>query len=120
MSAMILSISLKRPLAAAIAATLGLGLMPQIAAAEPMHGIAMIGEPALPADFDHLPYANPDAPKGGKITYGVVGTFDSLNPDDRAGRLHLGARPVRSGLRQARVRDRCSSAAPTSPSPSTA
>jgi peptide/nickel transport system substrate-binding protein len=44
-----------------------------------MHGIAMIGDPALPANFDHLPYANPDAPKGGKITYGVVGTFDSLN-----------------------------------------
>jgi peptide/nickel transport system substrate-binding protein len=42
--------------------------------------IAMIGEPALPAGFDHLPYANPDAPKGGKITYGVVGSFDSLNP----------------------------------------
>ncbi len=80
MSAVILSISLKRPLAAAIAATLGLGLVPQIAAAEPMHGIAMIGEPALPADFDHLPYADPAAPQGGKITYGVVGTFDSLNP----------------------------------------
>jgi peptide/nickel transport system substrate-binding protein len=45
-----------------------------------MHGIAMIGDPALPPDFDHLPYANPDAPKGGKITYGVVGSFDSLNP----------------------------------------
>ena len=40
----------------------------------------MHGEPALPADFDHLPYANPDAPKGGRITYGFVGTFDSLNP----------------------------------------
>ena len=51
-----------------------------IAVAEPRHGIAMHGEPALPADFDHLPYANPDAPKGGRITYGVVGTFDSLNP----------------------------------------
>ncbi len=80
MSAIILSISLKRPIAAAIAATFGLGLTPQLAAAQPMHGIAMIGDPALPADFDHLPYANPDAPKGGKITYGVVGTFDSLNP----------------------------------------
>ena len=32
------------------------------------------------ADFEHLPYANPDAPKGGRITYGNVGTFDSLNP----------------------------------------
>jgi peptide/nickel transport system substrate-binding protein len=79
MTAMIFSIALRRPLAAAIAATIGLGLMPQLAAAAPMHGIAIIGDPALPADFDHLPYANPDAPKGGKITYGVVGTFDSLN-----------------------------------------
>ena len=48
--------------------------------AEPRHGIAMHGEPALPADFDHLAYANPDAPKGGRITHGLVGTFDSLNP----------------------------------------
>ncbi len=79
MSATILSIALKHPIAAAVAATLGLGLVPQLAAAEPMHGIAMIGDPALPPDFDHLPYVNPDAPKGGKITYGVVGTYDSLN-----------------------------------------
>ncbi len=43
-------------------------------------GIAMHGSPALPADFDHLAYANPDAPKGGRITYGGIGTFDSLNP----------------------------------------
>jgi peptide/nickel transport system substrate-binding protein len=50
------------------------------AAAEPRHGIAMHGEPALPADFQHLPYANPDAPKGGRITYANVGSFDSLNP----------------------------------------
>ena len=44
------------------------------------NGIAMHGTPALRAGFDHFPYANPDAPKGGKITYGVVGTFDGLNP----------------------------------------
>lgn len=50
------------------------------AGAQPSHGIAMIGEPALPADFQHLPYVNPNAPKGGKVTYGVVGTFDSTNP----------------------------------------
>ena len=48
--------------------------------AEPRHGIAIIGEPSLPADFANLPYANPDAPKGGNIGYGVVGTFDNLNP----------------------------------------
>lgn len=52
----------------------------QPAAAEPSHGLAMQGEPALPADFDHLPYANPDAPKGGTITYAWQGSFDSLNP----------------------------------------
>ncbi|MCR9122859.1 MAG: extracellular solute-binding protein [Phyllobacteriaceae bacterium] len=45
-----------------------------------MHGIAMHGEPALPADYTHFPYANPDAPQDGVVTYGVVGTFDSLNP----------------------------------------
>ncbi|MEN9062761.1 extracellular solute-binding protein [Ponticoccus litoralis] len=48
--------------------------------AEPQHGIAMYGDPALPADFASFPYANPDAPKGGKIVLGEVGTFDSLNP----------------------------------------
>lgn len=40
----------------------------------------MHGEPALPADFAHLPYVNPDAPKGGRVSYGVVGTFDSVRP----------------------------------------
>ena len=48
--------------------------------AEPSHGIAMQGEPELNTGFSHLPYANPAAPKGGRITYGVAGTFDSLNP----------------------------------------
>ncbi len=47
--------------------------------AEPKHGIAMYGEPALPPDFVSLPYANPDAPKGGTIVQGEVGNFDSLN-----------------------------------------
>jgi peptide/nickel transport system substrate-binding protein len=50
------------------------------AVAEPVHGIAMHGEPALPADYKHFPYVSPDVKKGGKINYGVVGTFDSLNP----------------------------------------
>ena len=46
----------------------------------PEHAIAMHGEPKLPAGFDHMPYANPSAPKGGRLTQGVLGTFDSLNP----------------------------------------
>jgi peptide/nickel transport system substrate-binding protein len=44
------------------------------------HAIAMHGAPALPADFTHMPYANPAAPKGGRLVWGVLGTFDSLNP----------------------------------------
>ncbi|WP_425115966.1 extracellular solute-binding protein [Bradyrhizobium sp.] len=40
----------------------------------------MHGAPALPADFTHMPYANPDAPKGGRLVQGILGTFDSLNP----------------------------------------
>ena len=44
------------------------------------HAIAMHGEPALPAGFTHFPYANPDAPKGGRVDYAVQGSFDSLNP----------------------------------------
>lgn len=48
--------------------------------AEPVHGISMHGRPALPADYRNFTYVNPAAKKGGRITYGVVGTFDSLNP----------------------------------------
>lgn len=48
--------------------------------AEPVHGVAMHGNPALPADFKNFPYVNPSVKKGGKIAYGVVGTYDSLNP----------------------------------------
>jgi peptide/nickel transport system substrate-binding protein len=61
--------------------SLGLaGCLVAAAFAEPRHAIAMHGDPALPADFTHFPYANPDAPKGGSITYCVVGSFDNLNP----------------------------------------
>ena len=55
-------------------------LLGQFSLAEPQHGIAMYGDPALPPDFVSLPYANPTAPKGGSITLGNTGGFDSLNP----------------------------------------
>ncbi len=42
--------------------------------------IAMHGEPALAAPFNHLPYADPAAAKGGRLSIGFLGTFDSLNP----------------------------------------
>lgn len=60
---------------------IGLAMQPvYLADAAPLHGIAMHGDPALPPDYKHFSYVNPDVKKGGKITYGVVGTFDNLNP----------------------------------------
>jgi peptide/nickel transport system substrate-binding protein len=50
------------------------------ASAAETRAIAMHGEPALAADFSHMPYANPDAPKGGRLVWGMLGSFDSLNP----------------------------------------
>jgi peptide/nickel transport system substrate-binding protein len=67
-------------LATAIAIGAAVAMAGGAVRAELRHGIAMHGEPALPPAFAHLPYANPDAPKGGRITYGNVGTFDSMNP----------------------------------------
>lgn len=55
------------------------------ARAEPAHGIAMYGDPALPPDFVALPHANPAAPQGGRIVFAEVGGFDSLNPYIRLG-----------------------------------
>ncbi len=70
----------------AASVVLALALTGQSALAEPRHGIAMYGEPALPPDFVSLPQANPDAPKGGRIVFGESGSFDSLNPYITKGR----------------------------------
>jgi peptide/nickel transport system substrate-binding protein len=64
--------------AALVALALAVPLQPALA--DPVHGIAMYGQPALPPDFVSLPYANPQAPKGGSIAFGESGSFDSLNP----------------------------------------
>jgi peptide/nickel transport system substrate-binding protein len=64
-------------------AALAFGVLAAVAVparSEPGYAIAMHGAPALPADFSHMPYANPDAPKGGRLVQGLLGTFDSLNP----------------------------------------
>jgi len=68
-------------------ASVALAVLATTALAEPKHGIAMYGDPALPPDFVSLPYANPDAPKGGRIVQGEVGSFDSLNPHILKGRV---------------------------------
>jgi microcin C transport system substrate-binding protein len=44
------------------------------------HAVSLIGPAALPPNFAHFPYANPNAPKGGDVALGAVGTFDSFSP----------------------------------------
>jgi peptide/nickel transport system substrate-binding protein len=56
----------------------------------PAHAISMYGSPALPPDFVSLPQVNPDAPRGGRIVFGEVGGFDSLNPYILRGRAPWG------------------------------
>ncbi|HEY3920443.1 MAG TPA: extracellular solute-binding protein [Stellaceae bacterium] len=49
--------------------------------AEPQHGLSLFGDPLkYPPGFTHFDYVNPDAPKGGSVRFGDVGTFDNLNP----------------------------------------
>ncbi len=50
------------------------------ARAEPSHGISMHGDLFYSSDFEHFSYTNPDAPKGGAVSLGALGSFDSLNP----------------------------------------
>lgn len=49
-------------------------------AAEPIHALAMHGAPLHAAGFKSFAAVNPDAPKGGRLVQGVLGSFDSLNP----------------------------------------
>jgi peptide/nickel transport system substrate-binding protein len=67
-----------------------LSLCAAVVQADPRHGIAMYGEPALPPDFVSLPQANPDAPKGGSFRWGEAGSYDSFNPFVTKGRAALG------------------------------
>ena len=52
----------------------------------------MHGEPALAADFRHLPYADPNAPKGGVLKLATTGSFDSTNPFIVKGQAVTGVR----------------------------
>lgn len=78
------TLDLVRRAAAVLAATGGMLLAAVVGAggveSAGRHAIAVHGEPMLPAGFAHFPYANPAAPQGGRLTLGLVGGFDSLNP----------------------------------------
>jgi len=73
-----LAIRLTASLMLQIVAAPILTILPSVA--ETVHGISMHGVPELGPNFTHLPYVNPRAPKGGRITLGVFGSYNSLNP----------------------------------------
>jgi microcin C transport system substrate-binding protein len=43
------------------------------------HALSVHSTPRYPAGFTHFDYVNPDAPKGGSLRLGSVGTYDSFN-----------------------------------------
>jgi len=69
-----------------LALAVALGLSPlasrrgALAQAGRTHALSLLGEPSLPADFPYFPWVNPDAPKGGTVVQGAIGSFDSFNP----------------------------------------
>ena len=55
----------------------------QLASAEDRdfrHALTLFDDIKYGPDFKHFDYVNPDAPKGGRVRFGIVGSFDSLNP----------------------------------------
>lgn len=55
------------------------------------HGISTFGELNYAADFPHLDYVNPEAPKGGELSQWAFGGFDSMNPFSAKGRGAVGS-----------------------------
>lgn len=97
LAAALLLLAWPGPAAADLPAALGGG--------EVRAGIAMHGQPLYADDFDHLSYANPDAPVGGELRQAVVGSFDSINPFLIQGRTVRGAREYLFPQLMARVWD---------------
>jgi microcin C transport system substrate-binding protein len=60
------------------------------AAAARTHALSLLGEPALPADFTHWPWVNPNAPKGGEVVLSALGSFDSFNSSILRGTAAIG------------------------------
>ena len=44
------------------------------------HALTLFKDIKYPPDFAHFDYVNPAAPKGGRVRFGLVGSFDNLNP----------------------------------------
>jgi microcin C transport system substrate-binding protein len=55
------------------------------------HALTLFDDIKYPADFRHFDYVNADAPKGGRVRFGIVGSFDSVNPYSFKGDVGAGA-----------------------------
>ncbi|MBM7069489.1 extracellular solute-binding protein [Actibacterium sp. 188UL27-1] len=78
-----------RRLGISLVASLAVVALPVLADEPKMitsHGISTFGDLELPADFTHLRYVNPDAPKGGEMSVWAFGDYDSMNPYSLKGR----------------------------------
>ncbi len=64
---------------------------------KPSHGLSYFGNLKYGPDVAHFDYANPDAPKGGRIRLPGIGTFNNLNPYAHKGRTAYNISP-RGGL----------------------
>ena len=71
----------------ALLLTVAVAAMPRPANSEPPgdrvtvgHGLSMYGDLKYGPGFKHFGYVNPEAPKGGHVKLGAIGTFDTLNP----------------------------------------
>lgn len=78
-------------------------LIPEKPILGPVSAIALHGRPKYRINFRHFDYVNPSAPKGGTITFGVLGSFDSFNPfvikgDAAAGLIPIGSCAIHATL----------------------
>jgi len=73
------------PLAALVLALSALAARAEDQHVTVAHAYSNFGDVKYPADFAHLDYVNPDAPKGGEISIATYGTFDSFNQYARDG-----------------------------------
>ena len=73
---------IRRPIAAALVAGAAIAPAPVLAAQglTGAHALSMFDDVKYAPDFEHVDYADPDAPAGGEIRLAALGTFDNLNP----------------------------------------
>ena len=70
----------------------------QAATINESYAFAKLGDPKYAVNFTHYDYANPAAPKGGKITLAVVGTYDNFNRFASRGNPGIGTDTLYDGL----------------------